>query len=293
MTSGIAILTWNRLPVLKTFLDSLQASGLSERYPIAVFDDQSLEDDTCGFLGGSFVGHRSDLKADEWTTSTASAPSTTIRAFLGTENLGVSGNSNRALRFAWEQGWDHICLCNDDLVVSGDFVRFYAEAHSKLGVGMWCYCGLTDESHRWVTIPYNDYKIKMIPRMTGAMMSITRDVIKNIGYFDTRFGKFGEEHCDYTNRARFSGFINLGGQEQQCLDVDQDFLKHQDTPSSISAKAKPRLDAEAAAAIQEASCRYATTSHYRPFRLRWPRFAGTLGQSCGIRVDDLTGYALF
>jgi hypothetical protein len=150
---------------------------------------------------------------------------TSARHFLGTENLGVSGNSNRAIKwFMDETDADHLCLCNDDLHVLGDFVSFYQRGHVDLDVGMFCFCphgGVYDhDSYKWVTVRSRGYSIRLMPRMTGIMISITRKLIEKVGYFDTRFGKFGEEHCDYTYRCRFAGGIRLDGQDQGCLDLE-------------------------------------------------------------------------
>ena len=37
---------------------------------------------------------------------------------------------------------------------------------------------------------------------TSDVVLESRQVVEAVGYFDARFGKFGEEHCDYMNRAR-------------------------------------------------------------------------------------------
>ena len=56
---------------------------------------------------------------------------------------------------------ERLCLCNDDLFVDGDFVEFYAKAHSDLGVGLFCFCDFTGETYRWMTYPWRGYKVKL------------------------------------------------------------------------------------------------------------------------------------
>jgi GT2 family glycosyltransferase len=240
MKSAVAILTYNRAHALKETLSGL--SKFCSAYPTAIFEDCGQRDGTETFLRGPTpvqVKDRIDLLATEYSGAHLGP---NIQVFLGTTNLGVTGNSNRALKWFAETGCDHLCLMNDDLHVMGDFVNFYAKGHEDLDVGLFCFCDFdraspaisgAPETYRWVTVNSRGYRVKLLPRMTGIMMSMTRAVLDKIGYFDARFGKFGEEHCDYNIRARFAGFVNLDGQMQNCLDLEFPpfqtvLLKHQD-----------------------------------------------------------------
>ena len=126
-----------------------------------------------------------------------------VDVYLGDRNLGVAGNSNRILKIFMDGDWDHLCLCNDDIFVEGDFVDTYARAHQDLGVGLFCFCNFTvaspaisghPDTYKWTTYPMRGWKVKFLPRFTGIMMSVTRKTVEAAGYFDTSFGQFGEEH---------------------------------------------------------------------------------------------------
>lgn len=215
--------------------------------------------------------------------------------FLGSRNLGVSGNTNRALKwFIEETKADHLCIMNDDLHVLGDFVQFYWNATCKVNIHLWCFCDFTSETYKWVPIKVKaanaeEFDLKLLPRMTGIMMSVTRKLIEQVGYFDVTFGPFGEEHCDFTNRARFSGAMRLQGQDLHCLDVamNPELLRHQEVESSIMPYEKPGYDAIAATAMVRASRSYLFTSWYRPFRLYMPKFAGAY-ESSGIDTGKMS-----
>jgi hypothetical protein len=224
-----------------------------------------------------------------------------VEVYLGDTNLGVTGNSNRCLRwFMLQENCDHLCLLNDDLHVLGDFVDFYAKGHAELGVGLFCFCDFTKaspaisgppETYRWLTVRSRGYQVKLLPRMTGIMMSMTRSLVERIGYYDPRFAKFGEEHTDYTIRARLAGFVSLDGQPQNCLDLEHKLLRHQDIASSIQGHDREQADQEAASIMGEICKRYGQEPLYRPFRLRQPKMVGGHA-GLGIPFEHLGGYAL-
>jgi GT2 family glycosyltransferase len=311
MKSAIAVLTFRRLHALAEML-----KGVSEHcshYPLAIFEDCGQRDGTSGFLSqGRKTKARPDLLSDEMIMTPEAISAATSeeekllgadknfpRVFLGTENLGVAGNSNRAIRwFMEETDADHLCLCNDDLHVLGDFVSFYGRGHADLGVGMFCFCpsgGQYDhDSYKWVTVRSRGYAIRLMPRLTGIMISITRKLIEKVGYFDTRFGKFGEEHCDYTYRCRFAGGISLDGVDQGCLDLEppQPLLQHQEVQTSLNGVEREKANQEASVAMRAAAARYQFEHYHRPFSLKSLKSVGTFGGHDGIPISELGGYAL-
>ncbi len=291
MKSAIAILTYNRIGALKTVLAGLEKH--CPDYPIAIFEDCGIKDDTDKFLmnGKPAIGHVEASACTEYDGSHL-GKFKNIRVFLGDRNLGVTGNSNRAIKWFEETGCDHLCLMNDDLQVLGDFVDFYAKAHAALDVGMFCFCDFTSETYKWMTVNVKGYAVKLLPRMTGILMSFTRAVVDKIGYYDPRFGKFGEEHCDYTIRARLAGFIKLNNMMQNCLDVEpkQPVLKHQEVETTVTGMERQRADLEAYSVMQRISREYSSTGHHRPFAISAPKTAGAYGRA-GVPAHNLTGYA--
>jgi len=300
MKSAIAVLTYRRRHTLQTMLDGLAAH--CPFYRTAIFEDCGQRDDTADFLQLNRVPHhRLDLLAYEYKEQPQEGPvplpvtAQGVQVFMGERNLGVACNSNRALKwFMDETDADHLCLCNDDLLVAGDFVKFYGQGHTDLNVGLWCFCDFTHhESYRWTTYRVRGYGVKFLPRFTGIMMSITRKLVEEVGYFDASFGQFGEEHCDYTIRCRFAGGIRLDGHDMNCLDLEHPLLRHQDCQTSVTGAERLQADKHASVVMAEAVKTYSNRHHYRPFRLVQPKMAGGYSGG-GIPVENLLecGYKL-
>jgi hypothetical protein len=311
MKSAIAILTYRRLHALQEELKGLQQH--CSNYPIAVFEDCGERDGTSRWLSWNRKPvARPDLLATEMVMTEEAIQASLSeeekllgvrpkipRFFLGEQNLGVSGNSNRAIKwFMEETDADHLCLLNDDLHILGDFVNFYQRGHADLGVGMFCFCptgGVYDhESYKWVTVRSRGYTVRLMPRLTGIMISLSRTLLKKVGYFDTRFGKFGEEHCDFTYRCRFAGGIKIDGHDQSCLDIEPPtpLLKHQDVETSVQGQDRQKANIEASHAMKAASQRYFHEPPYQPFRLKTPKWVGTFGNRSGIPFGELRGHRL-
>jgi hypothetical protein len=167
-------------------------------------------------------------------------------------------------------------------------------------VGLFCYCPFTrpspaisgpPESYRWTTYRWRGYTLKLLPRMTGIMLSFTRELVDKIGYFDAEFAAFGEEHTDYTIRARLAGGIRCEGQDMNCLDVEHSLLSYQEVPTSVSGIARRRADEEAAQIMQRAAFEYRLRHYYRPFRLNFPAMAnGHHGAGLPCRQLEQVGY---
>lgn len=308
MKSAIAILTYRRLHAL-----SLMMTGIEQhcpQYQTAIFEDCGQRDGTAEALlkGRVKLQERTDILATQYgvpapdVTQPITAQWPNAQVFIGDRNLGVTGNSNRALKWFMESDCDHLLLCNDDLLVTGDFARFYGNAHTDLGVGMFCFCDFDKaspaisgkpESYKWTTYRCRGYGVKFLPRFTGIMMSVTRELVEKIGYFDPEFGKFGEEHCDYTIRARMAGGIRCEGQDMNCLDVEHNLLAHQDVETSMGGAARAHADREASHIMQRSAFEYRFRHFFRRFDIAYPVMAnGYYGAGIPCRQLDQIGYKL-
>lgn len=299
MKSCIAVLTYRRLNALKTMLDGL--SKYCPQYSTAVMEDCGQRDATADILcAGRSPEPQKHLMATRWIPEDlekANYPN--VDVYMGDRNLGVAGNSNKALKWFMDGDCDHLLLCNDDLFVLGDFADLYARAHQELGVGMFAFCDFTEaspaisgapETYKWTTYPVRGWKVKFLPRFTGIMMSVTRKTVEDAGYFDASFGQFGEEHCDWTIRCRLAGGIRLNNQDMNCLDVEHTLLRHQDVETSMPRGVERQMaDEEASRVMQEAARSYAYRHFYRPFRLKLPSKAGGY-RGGGISVSRLLDY---
>jgi len=184
-------------------------------------------------------------------------------------------------------------------LVKGDFVKFYAQAHKDLGIGMFCFCDFAEgnypkgNTYKWTTAPWRGYTLKFLPRFVGIMMSIDRPTLEKVGYFDAAFGQFGEEHSDFTIRVRLAGGIQVEGQDMNQLDVEHSFLSHQDVPTSVQGFPRKKADEYATKIMSRASAAYKHRHFHRPFRLALPEMSqGYRGG--GIPTERLLecGYSL-
>lgn len=304
MKSAIAILTYRRLHALSTMMSGVQLH--CPQYQSAIFEDCGQRDGTVELLtkGRDPVAHPEMLATEYvYNDPTREANWGNTRAFVGERNIGVTGNSNRALKWFMDQtDCDHLLLCNDDLLVTGDFAKVYGNAHADLGVGMFCFCDFTKESpaisgkpdsYKWTTYPCRGYNVKFLPRFTGIMISVTREIVEKIGYFDPEFGKFGEEHCDWTIRARMAGGIRCEGQDMNCLDIEHKALGHQDVETSMSGMARERADREASHVMQRAAFEYRFRHYHRRYNIAYPVMGnGYYGAGIPCRQLDQIGYKL-
>jgi hypothetical protein len=277
MKSAIGILTYRRPDALRHLLDELavHCSG----YPVAVFDDMS-GDATEGLMQQDAV-YDTELMARYSRRED-------VDIFTGVINLGVAGNSNRALRWMMRNNIDQLCLCNDDLGVTADFVKIYKEAHALTGINLFCYCGERDETHDWSLVPlrYGDelIMVRVLKRLTGIAMSITRRLVNEIGYFDVSFGQFGSEHCDYAYRAAAAGINVAGGEDITGIDVDHCALYYQQVETSMTGSRRAQADTVSSAVQQFASLTYRWGNHYRPFKL----LHSAVGGHSGAGIKDTT-----
>lgn len=188
MKSAIAILTYRRVDSLRLLLE--QVENYCPDAKIAVFEDCGQTDDTEAFLleNSTFLRRDSVYEADVYERRG-------VQIYLAHSNAGVTGNSNKAIRWFMEQkDIDHLCLCNDDLEVTGPFHLLYSYSHKLTEVGLFCFTDFTSETYKFVPIKYRGIKIKLMQRMTGIMMSMTRELVNKIGYYDADAFTFGQEH---------------------------------------------------------------------------------------------------
>jgi GT2 family glycosyltransferase len=263
--TAIAILSFNRLHCLKETVLGVQHYCRSAK--IAIFDDGSENDVVQHLLDDSErLGYSAPLNADVYRRDN-------IDIYIGTDNLGVAGNSNRALHwFVTQTECEFLCLLNDDLHVLGPFHEMYKAAHEKLGVGLFCFTDFTHDNSYIPTLrEVNGLRVKVLARLTGIMLAMTRTLVNTIGYFDMRFGYFGEEHCDYTYRAREAGFIDLEG--SPCLGVDvcaaDSVLRHQVCETSTSGPSRAFDDHYALTEMSRVyPTHYTKPAQFQTFELR-------------------------
>ena len=156
------------------------------------------------------------------------------------DNQGVAVNSNRLIKGLYDRGCDFIFILNDDVLALGDFTQLYVDASKDTGIDHFSFrrpalAKVEDD------IKINNTELTVLYSITGNMLFLTRNLVDKIGYFDTNYGKYVEEHVDYTKRANLSGaFKDVKVHVGRSLDVKKsiDLLSTQEFKSSVEDKDK-------------------------------------------------------
>lgn len=176
---GIAITTFNRLSMLRRLINVLE-DNTSTPFSLVVCDDGST-DGTIDFLKDSQI------------------------PYVSGKNKGIAWNKNRGIFVLKEiLNCEHIILMDDDAVIENigwekDWIaaisRFGHMCHWFMPVRNSIIGGSGTADDPWVT-----------SLIQGAVIGLCRRAISVVGYMDTRFGKYGHEHTDYSVRHRRAGF---------------------------------------------------------------------------------------
>jgi len=188
----------------------------------------------------------------------------TIR--LNLTNVGVAGNSNLALKDWSLSDHNEIHLLNDDIEFIGVPRRIdYSE----------CKLWLLNQTAFEAEEDHGDYIIPT--QIFGGALLMTREVLDCIGYMDTKFGRFGFEHIDYTNRAMFSGLTNINGVSRRgpSLKDGESGFRYTDVQPSVLGDERLSLEDHSRRAMQ--STDYITSGFYRACRF-YPEIIA--GNSC-------------
>jgi glycosyltransferase involved in cell wall biosynthesis len=165
-TFGVGITTYNRPEVLKfTMRQFMKTVAIDDHFPFIIVDDHS--DEPCPFNG----------------------------CIRNEQRMGIAKSKNKCLSLL--NHCDYIFLFDDDcfpikpnwwkpFIEGGE--HHYAlscEPHfNKIG---------SDEKHTW----WDD--------AMGCFIMVDQAVLKTVGGFDSAYGLYGYEHCEYTQRIHEAG----------------------------------------------------------------------------------------
>ncbi|WP_320065619.1 glycosyltransferase family 2 protein [Micromonospora sp. RTGN7] len=190
---GIGITTHNRGAVLRTALEAVRKYAPTGAV-IVVVDDAS------------------DEPVEEAT-------------FRFDTNAGIARAKNKCLELLIEQGCEQLFLFDDDCwpVVDG-WERPYLESPEPHLMYMFVDTpmGRLPDS----TEIYRDEQHKAYTHPRGCMLYFDRRVLDRVGGYDTRYGRWGYEHLDLSNRIHNAGltsfrFADVTGSEGLIFSCDQ------------------------------------------------------------------------
>jgi len=195
---GIGVLSYNRGASLNRFVESVKRTSDLNRSTLFISDDASTDQYTLNVLA--------QLEKDP-----------RIVVIRNTQNIGISGNSNRLLRCL--SRFEHMFICNDDVeFTQPGWAEFYIRGALASGFHHFCYRqpkiynAKIGEEKTFKNIRMNYVNDK--PH--GAMLYMSNQCFKTIGYFDPQYKFYGMEHVDWSMRpAEFNlqppGFYDLVG----------------------------------------------------------------------------------
>ena len=201
---GIAITTFNRCETLCNLLKTIKELTIQD-YTVVVCDDGSTDDS---------VRKARDLGAIVVTG----------------ENRGIAWNKNRGIYYLVNYSdVSTIVLLDDDVVpeIYGWDQEWIQATHLYGHVNHAIVS--TDEFTRGPN-GRSASRPSLNTLLSGVCLSFSRAVLAEIGYMDTRFGKYGHEHTDFTLRAMKRGYGGFFGEQNFFLTI-RGGLKALDLPS--------------------------------------------------------------
>lgn len=139
------------------------------------------------------------------------------------ERKGVAYRSNECLRELYDAGCEYFFLFNDDCFpIKKGWAEFFIEASKASGQQHFMYlkptpgvclkeevhlCPKGEETFKGSLM---DTPINTYDNCNGCMMFFTRECIDKVGGFSPRFGIYGMEHCNMSNRIHRAGLTPLG-----------------------------------------------------------------------------------
>lgn len=141
-----------------------------------------------------------------------------INIVLKDTNGGLSKMFNTGIRLILDEGCDYGFLANDDIVYSKDWFTPYLDAMSKTSIHHLSFFSQSWVSDSPTSTRSQDFTINGCDLVSynwvqGGLLTFTREMIQNIGYFKIMPYKSGHEHSNFSIRAahhQYSiGFVDI------------------------------------------------------------------------------------
>jgi glycosyltransferase involved in cell wall biosynthesis len=130
-------------------------------------------------------------------------------------NRGTAWNKNRGIFYLMAvRGCDVIILLDDDMLpIEPDWQARWVQAATRFGHVNFIYPTMLADLRDTDCTAENP---GLTPTLLGCCMAFHRYAWNMVGYMDARFGKYGHEHTEFTNRFLRNGFGGIrreaGGQ---------------------------------------------------------------------------------
>lgn len=194
---GIGIMSYERVDTLRRLVDSIIKHTDLRKTTVFISDDGSQNKELLKYL-------------DEL------AATNNFVVLKNPKRIGIAGNSNRLIRCLTR--FKHGMILNDDVeILKNDWEYYYVDAMRQTGFHHFLFrqAGVYGAS---VGDPVSCNGInlrKVDDKPHGAVMAFTREMLVKCGYFDERYGLYGMEHVDWSQKV-----WEMGLQERGFFDVE-------------------------------------------------------------------------
>lgn len=187
-TVTIMMATYNRLELTKQTLDSLFKNT---KFPFhLVIIDNASSDDTVNYI--------KSVKYPEVCLD--------ITLVENEENKGIAIARNQALKIASDINSDWLCTIDNDVLFSEGWLTECVEIlreNKKFGM-----IGINFEGTKYpiMNLGNKEIQYKAQGNLGTACTVFNKKLHKSLGYFNTEYGKYGEEDADFGMRVRVLGY---------------------------------------------------------------------------------------
>jgi len=198
---GVGILSYNRSASLKRLVDSIIKYTDITKTTIFISDDASTDQATIDYLN--------ELASNK-----------NIVIIRNTARLGIAGNSNRLLRCL--SRFKHCLLLNDDVeILNVGWEYFYRDAMDVTGMSHLIFRqnGVYGAAAGDKVVVNGVEMSKVLDKPHGAVLAFTTNYIDNVGYFNEKYGLYGMEHVEWSEKAftfglQDNGYYDVVGSDQ-------------------------------------------------------------------------------
>lgn len=243
---GIGILSYNRLSSVQRLISSIRRHTDLSKTTVFVSDESTSPE------------------VKKWLKK-----QTDIVVMTDQKRLGIAGNSNRLLRCL--SRFKHCFLLNDDVeILKRGWEQFYVNAATKTGFRHFCYhqIGVYGAKRDGKLSNRGGYRIETIAEKPhGAVIFYTQEIFDKVGFFDERFGMYGAEHVDWSERVSFSGlqpkgyhdivgserYFKIHKEKSVVPDRSQELQKGRETYRNVRDPRRVRVEATTASEVPSAT----------------------------------------
>lgn len=202
MTTSIMMVTYNRLEFTKRMLANF-FDNTAQPYRLIIVDNGSTDG------------------TQDWLKEMVKHNTEQIHLHFNSENKGIAVGRNQGLLLADKYGQtdEYMATIDNDIELPPDWLKQCTDIindNPKMAIGV----NFEDQDYQLVTRNGKTFQIKRQGNLGTACSVFHRELHKQIGFFTTDYGLYGEEDADFYFRARMVGW-EMGYLKDKGLHFDE------------------------------------------------------------------------